>query len=146
MTKQEIARLAAAYPKIVEWREEDNCCVGRCPMLFGGGVHGQNEARVYRALCHIAEEWVELLHQDGTPLPPTRRSAEFSGRFMVRIDPALHQRLALKAAATGQSLNSLVAKVLTRGVKDGSGTAFPGGHDFLLRFLGALLLQIRCKG
>jgi predicted HicB family RNase H-like nuclease len=111
---QEIERLAAPYPKIVEWSEEDDCYVGRCPMLFGGGVHGTNEARVYRELCRIAEEWVELLHQDGSPLPPTRRSADYSGRFMVRVDPALHQRLALKAAASGRSLNSLVAKALAR--------------------------------
>ncbi len=46
MTKTEIKKLAARYPKIVEWSEEDGCFVGRCPLLFDGGVHGNDEASV----------------------------------------------------------------------------------------------------
>jgi hypothetical protein len=37
--------------KMVKWSSEDGCYVGTCPSLFYGGVHGNNEAAVYRALC-----------------------------------------------------------------------------------------------
>jgi predicted HicB family RNase H-like nuclease len=114
MTKTQIKKLAAQYPKFVEWSDEDGCFVGRCPLLFAGGVHGSEEAAVYRELCEAAEEWVEILHQDGTPLPKPKRSREYSGKFMVRIDPAIHQRLALKAVSTGESLNQLAARVLAK--------------------------------
>lgn len=71
-------------------------------------------AAVYRELCEAAEEWVEILHKDGTPLPKPKRSREYSGKFMVRIDPAIHQRLALKAVTTGESLNQLAARTLAK--------------------------------
>ncbi|MBI4604886.1 MAG: toxin-antitoxin system HicB family antitoxin [Planctomycetes bacterium] len=114
MSKAEIKRLAARYPKLVEWSDEDECFIGRCPMLFSGGVHGRDEAEVYRELCRAAEEWVEILQKDGVPLPEAKRSADYSGKFMVRVAPEIHQRLALKAMAAGESLNSMVAKALAK--------------------------------
>jgi predicted HicB family RNase H-like nuclease len=114
MTKTKIKDLAARYPKFVEWSDEDRCFIGRCPMLFHGGVHGGNEAKVYRELVKTAEEWVAILHQDGVPLPRARRSREYSGKFLVRVEPEIHQRLALKAMAKGESLNNFVAKALAK--------------------------------
>jgi predicted HicB family RNase H-like nuclease len=114
MKKRDIQKLAAQYPKIVEWSEEDDCFVGRCPTLFSGGVHGAAEASVYRELCEAAEEWVTILQSEGVPLPESKRSGDYSGKFLVRVDPALHQRLALRAAAAGESLNTWVARTLTK--------------------------------
>jgi predicted HicB family RNase H-like nuclease len=37
----------------------------------------------------------------------------FSGKFMVRISPELHKKIAIKAKKEGQSLNSLVEKSLS---------------------------------
>lgn len=113
-TRKSIRRLAASYPKFVEWSEEDGCFIGRCPTLFEGGVHGQDEVSVYRELCRRAEEWVELLLADGAKLPKARPGKPASGKFVVRMPPALHERLALKALASGQSLNSLVVQTLMR--------------------------------
>jgi hypothetical protein len=42
------------YLKVVEWSEEDQCYVGTCPTLMLGGIHGDNEAKVYKDLCHAA--------------------------------------------------------------------------------------------
>jgi predicted HicB family RNase H-like nuclease len=114
MTKIEIKRAAARYPKFVEWSDEDNAFVGRCPMLFDGGIHGDDEAKVYRELCLAAEEWVEILNKDNEPLPAPKRLGDYSGKFVVRTSPELHQRLALKAMAAGESLNNLVIKTLTK--------------------------------
>jgi predicted HicB family RNase H-like nuclease len=112
VNKAEMKRIAARYPKFVEWSEEDRCFIGRCPLLFNGAVHGNDEAAVYRELSRTAEEWVAILHEDGVPLPRAKRSRDYSGKFMVRVAPEIHQRLALKALAAGESLNSLVAKAL----------------------------------
>ena len=114
MRKNELKRLAARYPKLVEWSDEDRCFIGRCPTLFTGGVHGKDEAEVYLELCRMAEEWVRILHEDGVPLPKAKRSADYSGKFMVRVAPEIHQRLALKAMAGGESLNSVVARALAK--------------------------------
>ena len=44
--------------KIVEWSEEDQCYVGRCPELMFGGVHGSNERKVFAELCEVVHEWI----------------------------------------------------------------------------------------
>ena len=40
----------------------------------------------------------------------------FSGKFNVRLDPALHRQAATLARASGKSLNTLVAEALQQGV------------------------------
>jgi len=99
---------AARYLKIVTWSDDDGYFVGRCPGLFHGGCHGVDEAEVYRQLCKIAEEWVEILEGDGKPLPPATAGKSYSGKFVVRVSPELHQRAALKAMSRGESLNQFV--------------------------------------
>jgi hypothetical protein len=47
MTRKQIKEQASRYAKFVEWSEEDHCFIGRCPELMLGGVHGQDEAKVY---------------------------------------------------------------------------------------------------
>ncbi|MFN3409013.1 MAG: toxin-antitoxin system HicB family antitoxin [Limisphaerales bacterium] len=107
--------LAAAYTKLVEWSEEDGCFVGSAPPLIGPCCHGSDEAKVYAELCQIVEEWIDLLNKEGHPLPePLGKAGEFSGRFVLRLDPALHRRLAAKALAAGESLNSFCVKALCK--------------------------------
>jgi predicted HicB family RNase H-like nuclease len=114
MNRKQIKEQAARYAKFVEWSDEDQCFIGRCPGLFGGGVHGSDEARVYKELCETVEEWIELLHKDGAPLPEPLAGKKFSGRFVLRVEPALHRRLAAKALAAGESLNSYCARTLCK--------------------------------
>ncbi|MBI3160714.1 MAG: type II toxin-antitoxin system HicB family antitoxin [Chloroflexi bacterium] len=40
----------------------------------------------------------------------------FSGRFVLRIDPALHRRLYVKARQSKKSLNALIAETLEKQV------------------------------
>lgn len=61
---------SARYAKVVEWSEEDQCYVGSAPGLIYGGCHGPDEQAVFKELCRIVEEAVELYKQDNKPLPP----------------------------------------------------------------------------
>jgi len=61
---------AARYLKIVEWSDADEAFVGQCPGVIRPCCHGSDEAEVYRELCQIVEEWVEVMNRDGQPLPP----------------------------------------------------------------------------
>ena len=115
MKKNELKAQAARYLKIVEWSDEDGCFVGTCPGLMFGGVHGDDEARVYAELCQAVEEVIQILEADGHALPKaTAASKDYSGRFVLRLEPALHHRLALKAKAAGESRNAYCAKALCR--------------------------------
>ena len=114
MTRKEIKAQAARYVKFVEWSDEDQCFIGRCPELMLGGVHGEGEAKVYAELCVAAEEMLELIHRDGQELPEALGKKAFSGKFVLRVEPAIHRRLAAKALAAGESLNSYCVKALVK--------------------------------
>lgn len=51
------------YLVLVEWSEEDRCYVGRCPELMLGGVHGMDKDEVYRELCEVVAEWLEIIER-----------------------------------------------------------------------------------
>lgn len=95
-----------AYLKLVEWSEKDQCYVGTCPGLMLGGVHGNNEADVYRELCEAVEEWIALCEKDGVPLPPSTAGRQYSGKFILRTGRELHQALSVHALRQGKSLNA----------------------------------------
>jgi predicted RNase H-like HicB family nuclease len=61
---------SARYIKIVEWSDEDESFIGQCPGIIGPCCHGDDEAQVYAELCNIVDEWIELMKQEGKPLPP----------------------------------------------------------------------------
>lgn len=100
------------YLKIVEWSEEDRCYVGTCPGLMLGGIHGDNEARVYRELCQAVEEWITLCEEDGQPLPAATAGKEYSGKFVLRVGRELHQALSIQALRRGESLNNYCVRML----------------------------------
>ena len=61
---------SAKYAKVVAWSEEDQHYIGYIPGLsFGGCCHGNDEQAVFQELCEIAEELIEIFHEDGDPLP-----------------------------------------------------------------------------
>lgn len=114
MKKSELKAKSARYLKIVEWSDEDGCFVGSAPPVIGPCCHGKDEAKVYAELCQIVEEWIELLEKDGSTLPEPLAAKKFSGKFVLRVEPALHRRLAAKALAAGESLNTYCTKTLVK--------------------------------
>jgi len=116
------------YLKIVEWSEVDQKYIGSCPELFGGGCDGNDEVKVYKELCKIVDEWIEIYKQDGEPLPEPKLLKKYSGKFVMRVDPELHQALAIRAYRAKESLNNYCVGVLREdaavyGVKSKSVTA-----------------------
>src|SRR5580698_10203168 len=84
MTRKQIKEQAARYTKFVEWSDEDQCFIGRCTEIMAGGVHGNDEARVYAELCQAVEEMLALIHADGHALPEPLAGKKFSGKFVLR--------------------------------------------------------------
>ena len=66
------------YLKIVEWSGEDQCYIGSVPGWIGKCCHGDNEEKVYRELCQIVDEWIEIYAKDGRPLPPATSGKKYS--------------------------------------------------------------------
>ncbi len=60
----------------------------------------------------IVEEWIRLRDAEGVALPLPDASAKYSGRFVLRVPPPVHQALVLQAKASGKSLNTYCAERL----------------------------------
>ena len=103
------------YIKIVEWSEEDQCYVGTCPGLMLGGIHGKDEAKVFKELCQAVEEWIDIYKKDKEPLPAATAGKDYSGKFVVRVGKDLHKSLAIDAFRRGVSLNSYCVNLLKEG-------------------------------
>jgi predicted HicB family RNase H-like nuclease len=62
----------------------------------------------------VVAEVVSDLEANGEPVPEPISVKRYSGKFLVRIPPELHRRLALEAAESGISLNRLASDKLRR--------------------------------
>ena len=73
---------------------------------------GRSLDELRQALADSVEDYLEFCAEKGRqPEKP------YSGRFNVRLNPELHQRIASRAAAEGRSLNHWVAEALEREVE-----------------------------
>lgn len=107
------------YLKIVEWSEEDRCYVGTCPGLMLGGVHGSDEVEVYHHLCAVVDEWISTIQSEGVALPEPTAGRTYSGKFVLRTGPSLHNRLSIEALRAGKSLNAYCVETLERAIDRG---------------------------
>ena len=62
------------YHKWIEWSEEDEVYLGRCPDLITG-IHGNDPAKLYAELCDVVDEVVDHFEAQGRELPPARTRA-----------------------------------------------------------------------
>lgn len=50
--------LSDQYYKWIEWSEEDQVYIGKCPDLITG-IHGDNPTKLYGELCEAIEEVIQ---------------------------------------------------------------------------------------
>jgi predicted HicB family RNase H-like nuclease len=107
-------KLADRYLKTVEWSEEDQCYIGRCPGLMLGGVHGDDELSVYKELCEVVEEWIEIHQKDEIPLPEATSALTFSGELLLKVGEEIHRKLTIRALQNGETVNHYCKKLLSQ--------------------------------
>lgn len=59
------------YHKWVEWSDEDQVYLGRCPDLITG-IHGDEPIQLYAELCGVVEDAIRHFESEGRPLPTLR--------------------------------------------------------------------------
>ena len=52
----------------VEWSDEDQVYIGKCPDLISG-IHGDDQAQLYAELCEVVEDVIRHFDAKGRPLP-----------------------------------------------------------------------------
>ena len=62
-------KISDKYHKWVEWSEEDQVYIGKCPDLITG-IHGDDPLQVYKDLCEVIEDIIHPYESENRPLPP----------------------------------------------------------------------------
>lgn len=78
---------------------------------FGSIVFGDNLMELEEGISLAIKEEVRARklargNKGGIPVPDSTQT--FSGKFIVRVHPALHERIALEAKVRGKSLNAYI--------------------------------------
>ena len=61
-------KTADQYHKWVEWSEEDQVYIGKCPDLISG-IHGEDPVRLYAELCDVVQDVIDDFGKRGRALP-----------------------------------------------------------------------------
>ncbi len=56
------------YHKWVEWSDEDQVYIGKCPDLITG-IHGEDPVTLYSELIEVVEDVVKHFKNEDRPLP-----------------------------------------------------------------------------
>lgn len=87
------------------------------PAFRNAIVFGETMKELEDGIRFCIEDEIETMKKEGKPIPPKKTHSFSSGKFVLRIDPALHERLFLSAKANKKSLNKFIEETLEASLK-----------------------------
>ena len=101
------------YTYRVTWSEEDQEHVGLCAEFTSLSWLASSPEAALHGIRTVVAKVVKDMQAKGEAIPEALASRRFSGKFMVRVPPDIHRRLAVEAAEAGVSLNRLASAKLS---------------------------------
>lgn len=102
------------YTYRVTWSEDDSEYVGLCAEFPSLSWLAKTQEKALNGIRKIVVDVVRDMHKSGESVPEPISSRHYSGKFMVRVPPQVHQKLAIQAAESGVSLNRLASAKLSQ--------------------------------
>jgi predicted HicB family RNase H-like nuclease len=99
---------AEHYTYRVSWSPADAEFVATCVEFPSLSWLAANEVAALRGITKLVHDVVADMKASGETVPVPIADQSFSGKFMVRLPPELHRRLAIEAAESKVSLNRYV--------------------------------------
>lgn len=102
------------YTYRVTWSEDDGEYVGLCAEFPSLSWLAKTPEKALKGIRKVVDEVVRDMHKRGETVPKPISSRHYSGKFMLRVPPHVHQKLAIQAAEFGVSLNRLASAKLSQ--------------------------------
>ena len=102
------------YTYRVTWSEEDSEYVGLCVEFPSMSWLAASPESALRGIRRAVADVIADLKKRRESVPEPIASRNYSGKFLVRVPPDIHRRLATEAAEAGVSLNRLASAKLTQ--------------------------------
>lgn len=101
------------YTYRITWSPEDREHLGLCVEFPSLSWLASTPEQALAGIQEIVREVLADMRREGEQAPKPLADRTYSGKFMVRMAPETHRRLAVEAAEEGVSLNRLVNARLT---------------------------------
>jgi len=98
----------------VTWSEDDKEYVGLCAEFPSLSWLAKTPESALKGIRNVVDDVMKDMQKKGEAIPEPISSRHFSGKFMVRVPPQVHQKLAIQAAEFGVSLNRLASAKLSQ--------------------------------
>ncbi len=95
------------------WSEDDKEFVGLCTEFPSLSWLASSQEGALRGIRSVVAQVVTDMKKNREAIPEPLAVRSFSGKFMVRVPPEIHRRLAVEAAECGVSLNRLASAKLS---------------------------------
>ena len=102
------------YTYRVTWSEDDNEYVGLCAEFPSLSWLGKTPEKALKGIRNLIAEVVADMKKTGEEAPNPIACRSYSGKFMVRVPPDVHRKLAIQAAESGVSLNRIAISKLSQ--------------------------------
>jgi len=102
------------YTYRVTWSEEDNEYVGLCAEFPSLSWLAATPEAALKGIRKVVADVVQDMKNNREPVPEPIATKRYSGKFMVRVPPAIHRNLAIQAAESGISLNRIASAKLSQ--------------------------------
>lgn len=100
------------YTYRVTWSVDDQEYVGLCVEFPSLSWLSSTPESALKGIRGVVAEVIEDLNRSGEEVPKPLAQKVFSGKFLVRVPPGVHRKLAMEAADAGVSLNRLASAKL----------------------------------
>lgn len=105
------------YTYVIEKRNDQGTYyvarVVELPDLF---MVGDTPAEAITELESVKEEWIQIYLGLGNKMPEPLKLRNYRGNYPLRMQPSLHEELALRAELEGVSINQYMVSALSRTV------------------------------
>ena len=102
------------YTYRVTWSEDDNEYVGLCTEFPSLSWLAKKPGVALKGIRKSVEDVVMDMQKGGEDVPDPIACRNYSGKFIVRVPPQVHRKLAIQAAESGVSLNRLASAKLSQ--------------------------------
>lgn len=102
------------YTYRITWSEDDREYIGLCAEFPSLSWLAPTQEAALAGIRKLVADIIREMRSKGESPPQPLANKKFSGKFVVRIPPGIHRRLAIQAAEEGVSLNRLISAKLSR--------------------------------
>jgi predicted HicB family RNase H-like nuclease len=102
------------YTYRVTWSDDDNEYVGLCAEFPSISWLALTPEAALKGIRKLVADVVKDITENGETVPKPIACRSYSGKFMVRIPPDVHRKLAVQAAESAVSLNRIASSKLSQ--------------------------------